>query len=472
MRAVLIVDVFIVLLLSVVALQFAPPLFQSLDFGWHLLAGQQIMELGEVPQYDAWSFSSDQRWYNISWLWDVVIKLIEDAFGLTSLFTLCCLLLILTLFYLYKSLINIHGVSVGASVVVVLLGTIIIKHNSLMRPQLLAHILMIFLGNALHKNRQQVIELKSLLVVPIIIAIWANFHGSFLIGLAMIFVYFICAIMEKNYTMVKVFFVLGAVSFLCTFINPIGYEVYVGILRTTHSKFLGIISEWHPVSFKVFKFFLFYVLVFIICSNLQDKKILLPSKILALGGLIMALLAVRSIPLMVILGASYLAMRLDSIPHFKVIEQRLKTFHHETIGVALIALVFLSYIYLKSCNETRMLYSGSAAPIQEIEYVKDRYPGKRFFNDYDIGGFIIYFGEGKIRHFIDGRAGTAFSDKLFAEFQLYRKDEEGWQAVIEKYDTFGAIISNKRLEKLARVRRFFANWKIVYRGDKATVFVR
>jgi hypothetical protein len=62
-------------------------LFHDYDTAWHIAAGDLIRELRHLPKTNNWSFSaSDTIWYNISWLWDVIISLIAQYFGLESLY--------------------------------------------------------------------------------------------------------------------------------------------------------------------------------------------------------------------------------------------------------------------------------------------------------------------------------------------------------------------------------------------------
>ena len=42
------------------------------DIGWHLAAGDLILEKGVIPQTDPWSHTADGHpWLNVAWLWDV-----------------------------------------------------------------------------------------------------------------------------------------------------------------------------------------------------------------------------------------------------------------------------------------------------------------------------------------------------------------------------------------------------------------
>jgi hypothetical protein len=64
----------------------APLLLGHTDLGWHLAAGDLIRNEGRVPAYDPWSYTAGAtRWYNHTWLWDVIASLLFAHGGFTAL---------------------------------------------------------------------------------------------------------------------------------------------------------------------------------------------------------------------------------------------------------------------------------------------------------------------------------------------------------------------------------------------------
>src|SRR5215472_4528920 len=69
--------VFLISFTCVYYLLNGPLLLAHYDLGWHLAAGDLIRERGNIPLQDPWSFTlEDKRWYNLSWLWDVIASVI------------------------------------------------------------------------------------------------------------------------------------------------------------------------------------------------------------------------------------------------------------------------------------------------------------------------------------------------------------------------------------------------------------
>src|ERR1700734_3349780 len=76
----------------------AMPLFNDPDAAWHIIAGDTIRAMGQVPHTNLWSFTTpDQKWYLISWLWDVMVSLIHSGGGTEAVFISTQVLIALTM---------------------------------------------------------------------------------------------------------------------------------------------------------------------------------------------------------------------------------------------------------------------------------------------------------------------------------------------------------------------------------------
>ena len=110
-------------------------------------------------------------------------------------------------------------------------------------------------------------------------------------------------------------------------------------------------------------------------------------------------------------------------------------------------------------------------PEKEIEFIMNNYPNHKFFNNYDIGGFQILASKGKIKTFIDGRSGTAFPAKVGKDYIRFYKNESSWPAMLDSYGINGIILANDHVRQIVRLNTL-PEWKIVYKGSKATVYIK
>ena len=85
--------VFLISFASLYYLANTPILLGHYDLGWHLAAGDLIRDRGDIPFQDPWSFTlGNTRWYNLSWLWDVIASVVFQYTGLggLTLLTVAC----------------------------------------------------------------------------------------------------------------------------------------------------------------------------------------------------------------------------------------------------------------------------------------------------------------------------------------------------------------------------------------------
>src|SRR5205814_7060431 len=100
-----------------------------------------------------------------------------------------------------------------AGAIVLLLGTTSL--HWLARPHVFSWVLsLVFLAVAEHERRSQG---RALYVLPLLACLWANMHGSFLLGPAILFIYAIAHFR---------FAIAGFASLLATFINPYGWHLH------------------------------------------------------------------------------------------------------------------------------------------------------------------------------------------------------------------------------------------------------
>jgi hypothetical protein len=109
------------------------------------------------------------------------------------------------------------------------------------------------------------------------------------------------------------------------------------------------------------------------------------------------------------------------------------------------------------------MHAKKLIPIEEVKFLKEHFVGKNVLCNYDDGGFIIYYGEGKFKHFVDGRAGTAFSEDVLKEAIDYQLVKPGWNKIFEKYKIDAVLIKKTALQS-HDLAEFFKSWNIAYDG--------
>ncbi len=181
-----------VLLVALNAVIMNPTFRVEPDTWWHLKFGQEILLTGHWLKHDIYSFTAygnDPLSYE--WLGEVVIALAYKIGGLRGLHTLLFVLssAILLLVYYYATLRS-HNSKAG------LVGAVLVIPMAAMcftlRPQLLGYIYFLVTLIVIERYRQGL--QKSLWILPPLFLIWVNTHGSFIVGLCVLGLYWVCGL--------------------------------------------------------------------------------------------------------------------------------------------------------------------------------------------------------------------------------------------------------------------------------------
>ncbi|AIF81859.1 hypothetical protein I862_06525 [endosymbiont of Acanthamoeba sp. UWC8] len=463
-------DLLIALLFFITYMLFAPLLFTDPDVAWHIKAGDLIMRNASIPRYDNWSFtSSSQKWYNISWAWDSCISMVHARLGLNKLYTLNCLIHALLLVLIYHSLKLWVKEAKETRLVVASLSGIIIWDFVFLRPQIIACYLLLAL-NTLLKLYKDRLKQKFLAYIPLLLALWANIHGSFILGLGIIFVHLLDALYLKQYSRGKYLAITLIASIIAVALNPYGINIYYAVLRTLNSEVSKHIAEWGQFNFGAMYGTSLVVSLYILMDLLPRPKLEVRAvdKVVAFASVFASLLSIRYFAILAVLAAPYMACRIkDYIEQEKI----KKITVLEKLQKVVISLAILFAVYTMLFQDKAVIRNQAFIPIEEIEYIKQNYPSYKIFNNYNIGGYIIYYGEEKLKHFIDGRAGTVFSEEVISDYLKFKSLTSGWQEIFNKYSIDGAIISHSELKYL-EIYNFFGNWKEVYSGKYGKIFIK
>jgi hypothetical protein len=270
-------------------------------------------------------------------------------------------------------------------------------------------------------------------------------------------------LVEKRYPWLLFLIATFITSCLALLINPYNYEIFSGILLTIDSVATEFIIEWDSFQFLESIPTSIFVCLFVMIANITNPRVPLAVKILTYMWFIAALYSKRSFPIFALIALPYMALCIDDLmkkaPQFQT-----------RIPITILMVIILggfSKYYGTIYSEQE--FSPSSIPYKEITFVKENFPGRHFFNEYNIGGYIIYYGNGEFKHFIDSRAGTVFSEDVLRDYQNFLSTEQ-FQAIVDRYDIYGAIFGYY-LSNNPDFMYNFRHWKQVYAGDYGVVLI-
>jgi hypothetical protein len=142
-------------------------------------------------------------------------------------------------------------------------------------------------------------------------------------------------------------------------------------------------------------------------------------------------------------------------------------------AIALVALVALMVGPLSMMKGGRGISLGAPSeegyPSAGAEYVISHYPGRRLFNDYNAGGYLIYKLYPAVPVFIDGRT-DFYGNKLMTDYLSIARAETGWDDLLRSYGV-EVVLIDKGLP-LADALDADGLWTQQFVAEREVVYVR
>ncbi len=460
----------------------AMALFGDPDVTWHIATGDLIRSIGTLPATDRWSFTANgQPWYIISWLWDVLISLICQAVGTSGLFIFSMALSALSIGFLAWNIVERKDAGIDATILILLLATLSLVGFTAARPQLAGYLFILLYHRLLHRSRTPV-SMRALYWLPPVMALWVNLHASFLVGFSLIGAYGLEALMLKRWAWFKQLVRIGALCALAALCNPYGIDAYVAVSRTLGSAVTAYILEWQPFIFNKDTGATSWFVMFLLASGMRDRSVPPADRIISLFWWLAMLVSMRNISVFILVSAPYMAISvqrwletLDSIRTRRddIGDALAKAGATRKMVLVIVLVMAASIAMLPVLRGESYLVEPEKDARPAIAYILAHYPSKRFLTDYSLGGSIIYYARGKVPVFVDGRAGTAYSEEVLIDYIDFVKLQADWRKLVGKYRLEGMLIGNDQHFAIAYAAgQYHAEWRRVYQDAVASIFVR
>jgi hypothetical protein len=205
--------ILIVLMIAMLSLK----LISDPDTGFHLKTGKWIIENQSFPQKDTYTYTVNNNDYiDLHWIFQTIIYFIFSIFSYEGLSIFVLLFSLLLLFLLlYRNKLN--NIPLNITSITFLFGYLIIEPRLMLRPEMLTFIyisLMLIVLDLYYYFKKNILYL-----LPIIMLVWANTQGLFILGFALIGSYII-SIWFKKKQFDKKFLLWSGLSIVVCFINP------------------------------------------------------------------------------------------------------------------------------------------------------------------------------------------------------------------------------------------------------------
>ena len=444
------------------------------DIWWHVKTGQMILATWHWPTVDAYSFTvHGQPWIAYEWLGEAVMGIAARIGGLRGLDALLIALGGAVMIALYAFGTIRSGSSKAGFAAAAVLASLATPSFT-MRPQMLGYLFLVLTLIALELFRQG--KKWAIWVLPPLLLVWVNTHGSFIIGLGVILVYLVCGLKEfrvggieaKKWTP-KQRVRLELVFLLCLAVLPItpyGTRLAVYPFDMAFAQPINVanILEWQPMPFNAQggKIFLALVLGFFAAQMALRLKFRLEELTLLLGGVAMTCVHLRFVLLFVPFFTPLLATIVARwLPRYDARKDKY------ILNVVLIAGVIAAMVHYFPSRASLEEKVAEKYPVRAVEYMQQHPVAGPMFNDYTFGDYLIWTGQ---KVFIDGRGDLYEHGGVLSDYLQVVRLKPAALAVLRNYGIQSCLIERGApLETLLKVS---AEWRESYSDSTSALFVR
>ena len=455
------------------------------DTLWHIKAGTAMLEKGEVLTQDIFSHTAfGKAWFAHEWLAEVIMAAFHQLGGLPLVVIFYFLVISFTFWLLFK-IANQHAGELAAFVSV-LIALVIANSHLLARPHIFSWLFGVATLYLLTKGG------RWTYCLPPLLAVWSNLHGGVVLGLLLQGIFIAGAILDKRTLLeslqnwkltihecrVPLFVLL--LSTLAVGVNPFGYQLFAFQFQATSTVFSNGIAEWRAPNLQSMRFFRLYLLSIGMILLARKTKVPWTERLLLLFFINASLTHVRHVSLAGIFLTPFIASSLDNWG------QRLSSFRHRVKGSKNIRLSSISgpiatpvlFAVIVSVSISGLpaweKISGTLFSLPEkfsseaVHYIEQNPPQGNVFNEYSLGGYLIYALDPPLPVFIDGRA-DVYGEKFFEDYTRIASLKEDVDELLTKYRIDWVIFPSS---PLTRYLKTGGGWEEVYSDDQATILVR
>lgn len=447
------------------------------DVWWHLKVGDTILATHQWPTTDPYSYTVfGTHWIAYQWLGEVIIALFANAWGLRGLLALDVILAAAILFALYF-LVTLRCRNSKAAFVVCALFLPLVYSSLSLRPQMLAYFFLVLCLIILELFRQG--HMGALWFLPALFLVWVNTHGAFTLGLFAFIVYWACGLVEIHWGDLESrrwtprsrlrLELVALLSLIALTITPYGAELLLYPLDLASSQQIMVanIIEWQPMTFNnpTGKFFLCFLLAFLLAQVTLRPRWRLEEFALLLAGIAGACLHVRLVLLFVPVSAPLFGVIVARwIPCYEPAKDKYAA--NAILMAAVIAAIigfFPPRVELQGMVEQKW-------PVRAVVYLRQHPPPKPMLNSYAYGGYLIYSMSDVNKVFIDGRADIYVRTGVFADYLHIARLDFPAPFLLKAYNVQSVLMG--RDETLVTLLNASPGWQKVYGDPLSVLYVR
>ena len=443
------------------------------DIWWHLRNAEVFVQTHSVVHHDFYSFTATgSRWINEAWLGELPYYFAWRWFGIRGIYLVMLTeveLILLGVFALaYLTSRNVKA-AFWASWLAVWLATVSFGPRTLLAGWicLLAEL---FILTRFREGK----DWSWLL--PLLFVLWANLHGSWLIGMVLFAVFCASGLLQGEWGRVQVvrwspaqmrkLVLVGSLSVAGLFLNPYTYHLVLYPFNFAFQQKLNVnhVDEWMSLDFHSVRGKVLFAMLAatIVLALVRKRRWRLDELAFTLIAFYAAVTYSRFLFLAAIVLTPILAKELDFLTPYR------RELDRPWLNAVLLVTIVVGCALRFPSREYLMRDTVRQYPVKAMSYLQQFHAQGRVFNDCLWGGYLIW----NARHipvFIDSRIDIYEYNGVFADYL----DALGVKNTLEILDKYRIrYVLFKQESQVAYLLMHNPGWKIDYEDGTAVLLER
>jgi hypothetical protein len=491
--------IFIAFLRVLVYTNLSLRLLGDAGIGWHIRTGQWILANHAIPHIDLFSSSMPgQPWFAWEWLYDIAVGWLDCVAGLNAVVFFTAIVIAVTFssaFFLLQR----RGANLIVALVLILLAASASMIHFFTRPHVISWLFALIWFCILDSSEGNFSREKSIWLLPPLMLVWVNVHGGFLIGFALLGIYWLSAIWEwwrlkedrfegalrKIRTGKRAILLaqIGLLSALATFANPYGWKLHAHIYSYLSNRFLlDHIDEFqspnfHGVAQKCFAALLLLTLVALVNRSWKNREVPVSNFLIILFAVYSGLYAARNIPisslLLILIVSPWLSAAFESsfFHRMQTIDTSLRGHLWPVVAVLLTSWIVANHGQLGAKSIIDAHFDAKRFPAAAVDYIQQHSIQGPLFAPDAWGGYLVYRlcpqAKVVIKVVIDDRH-DFYGEEFLKPYLKTIHVEPGWQDFLLQHPANALVIP--RSSALASILLETPHWHAIYSDDVTIVF--
>ncbi|MDH4230469.1 MAG: hypothetical protein OEW04_00385 [Nitrospirota bacterium] len=466
------------------------------DFFWHLKTGEWIWQHKSLPSEDPFAYTtpegySERKHFILTsyWLSQIIYYLSYLAGGMTGIIFLRFIVVGLLIFLVLKRK---AGDSILYECLLIIFIVFFLTRFSLERPHVYSFLffpLILYLLDKIRDEDDSFDEKKKYLFLPLIMILWANMHGGYVLGQAVIVMYLVTEGLKFTHHSLKPLskkiyirlLLAGMLGILFSLANPNTYHAINILVSKTPATLNSYVIEYQT-PFEDFQrgryeMVLYWLLLVLTAIGMlvNTRKIDITELTLLAGTGYLSFTTIRYIPFFIIAAIPFIGKSLSKGSILKYVRIVI-------IVITIYSAIFFTWderfnVYNISSN--RWLHPSF--PVYAADFIIQNNVKGNMYNFFDWGGYLIWRLAPERKVFIDGRANYPPILELSNRF-INTADSESfaglpyWKAILNTYNVSYIIHSLFDVSGEASPLLFALiqdnDWIPVFSYDRSMIFLR